>query len=101
MNEIPNNEQIADEAGFFKNAQLIIEPSNQLCIVRRAFTVALSQTVVTKIAQIFFARFSWRHGILWIFGTPKLEIEITAFANLERIRNRFGKIAEQLAHLGR
>src|SRR5262249_10819068 len=101
MNEIPNNEQIADETGFFENAQLIIEATDQFRIVRRAFAITLSQTVVTKIAQIFFARFPWRRGILRIFGMPKLEIEVTAFANFKRIRNRFGKIAEQLAHLRR
>src|SRR5206468_9178021 len=101
MNEIPNNEQIADEAGFFENAQLVIESSNQLRIARRAFAVALSQSVVTQLAQIFFARFPGRRRKLRIFGEPKLEIEVTALANFERVSNRFGKIAEQLAHLGR
>src|SRR5207249_11441981 len=101
MNDIPSNEQIAHETGFFENAYLVIELSNQFRVVRRAFAVAPPETVVTMLAQIFFPRFPGRRRILRILGAPILEVEVTAFANFERVRNRFGKIAEELAHLGR
>src|SRR4030095_6191526 len=101
MNEVPNNEQIADETRLFENAQLVVETPKQFWIVRRAFAVAATQTVVTKLAQISFARFSRRRRILRILGAPKLEVEMTAFANFQCVRNCFRKIAEQLTHLGR
>src|SRR4029434_1243415 len=99
MNEIPNNEQIADESRFLENAQFVFQPSNQIWIIRSAFAVALPQALVTKFAQIFFTRFPGRGRILRILGAPKLKIEVTAFANFDRVRNSFRKIAEQLTHL--
>src|SRR5205807_8037305 len=66
---------------------------------RRSSDQAPPQTIVTKLAQIFFPRFPGRRWILRILGAPKLKIEVTAFANFERVRNRFWKIAEQLPHL--
>jgi DNA polymerase-3 subunit alpha len=68
---------------------------------QRKCMTALPQTFVTKLAQIFFARLPRRRGILRILGAPKLEVEMASLANFERVRNRLGKIAEQLAHLGR
>src|SRR5262249_11994906 len=101
MNEVPNNEQIADEARLFENAQLVFEPLGQLWIVYRTFAVTFSQTIVAKFAQIFFARFAGRSRILGILGASKLKIEGTAFASCECARNRFWKISRHLAHSAR
>src|SRR5213075_573592 len=65
MNEVPNNEQITDEPRFFQNFQLIIKPPNQLRVAPSPFTIALPQPIITKLAQIVFARFPSRS---WIFG---------------------------------
>src|SRR5438128_6727937 len=98
MNEVPNNEQITDEPRFFQNSQLIIKPPNQLRVAPSPFTIALPQPIITKLAQIVFARFPSRNWIFWIFGASKLKIEMAALTNLERVLNRLRKIAEYLAH---
>ena len=101
MNEIPNNEQIADEPSPLENAELIIEPLDQLWVARRPFAVALAQTLVTKFAQITFALLSSRHRIFRILGTAKFEIDMATFADFQGVCNGFGKIAKHLAHFGR
>src|SRR5204863_3125839 len=83
---------------LFQNTQLIIELPDQLRVACCPFTVALPQTVITKLAQITFARFAIRNGILRILGASKFKIEMTAFANFERVLNRLWKIPEYLAH---
>ena len=98
MNEVPNNEQITDEPRFFQNSQLIIKPPNQLRVAPSPFSIALPQPLITKLAQIVFARFPSRNWIFWIFGASKLKIEMAALTNLERVLNRLRKIAEYLAH---
>ena len=67
MDEVPNDEQITDESSLLQNAQLIIEPPEQLRIARGTFTVALPQAAITKLAQITFARFAGRNRILRVF----------------------------------
>ena len=98
MNEVPNNEQITDEPRLFENAQLIIESPDQLGIARRAFTVALPQAVITKLAQKTLARFSRRDRIFRILGAPKFKVQVTTLANFKRVLNRLRKIAKHLVH---
>src|SRR6476646_6459882 len=100
MNEIPNAEEITNEPSFFQNAKFVLEPTRQLRIGRRPFAVTSAQTLVAKFAQIFFARFPSRRWILRIFRTPKLKAEMAAFPNMQCVRDRVRKIAEELLHLG-
>ena len=100
MNEIPDDKQITDEPCLLENAELIIEPLNEIRIGRRPFAVALAQSLITELAQITFACFSSRRRILGILRTPKFKIDMTAFADFQRVCNRFGKIAKYFAHFG-
>src|SRR5262249_32181533 len=101
MNEVPNDEEITDETGFFQNAQFILEPTGQLWTARCASAVARAQAFMAKLAQISFARFPGGDGILRIFRAPEFKIKIAAPANLQRVVDCLGKIAEHLPHLGR
>src|SRR6266576_695277 len=56
------------------------------------------QPLVTKLAQITFARFSRWHWILGIFRFPELDFEIATVSDLQRVSNCVWKIAENFAH---
>ena len=101
MDEIPNDEQITDEAGLLEHTQFIIEPVKQFSVGRCARTVPFAQTLITKLAQITLACFSRRNWILRIFGAPKFKLEMTTLADFESVRNRLRKIAEYFAHFHR
>ena len=98
MNEVPNDQQIADETGFLEDAQLIIDSPDQLSIVGSAVAIPLAQALVTKLAQIFFPRFAGRSGVLRISRAAEFNVEVATLANVKRIINGLGKVAEQLAH---
>ena len=101
MNEIPDDENVTDEAGLLQNIDFIIEALDQLGIGSGAFAVALVQTFVTKFAQICFARFAFGRRILRIFRATEFQLEIAAIRNRDRVRNRLGKIRKQCAHFVR
>src|SRR5437660_3118925 len=56
------------------------------------------QSLVTKLAQITFTRFSRRHRILGIFRFPELDFEIATASDLQRVSNCVRKIAKDFAH---
>ena len=100
MNEIPDDKQITDEPCLLENAELIIEPLNEIRIGRRSFAVARAQSPITELAQVTLARFSRRRRILGILRTPKFKIDVATFADFQRVCYRFGKIAKHFAHFG-
>ena len=100
MNEIPNDEQITDKPRLLENAEFIVYPFKQFGIGRGPFAVAFAQALVTKLAQITFARFSSRHRVLWIFRTPKFKVEMATLGDFERVADRLGEIVEDFAHFG-
>ena len=98
MDEVPNNEDVADETGLLENLDLTLQTLLNLVIASSALAVTLVQTFLAKFSQITLARFPFRHRILRIFRTAEFQIEMAAFADFERVRDCFRKIAEQFAH---
>src|SRR5439155_18607874 len=72
MDEIPNDEQITDETGFLQHPKFVIEPFKQFRVSCCTLAVAFAQALITKLAQITFARFSSWNRIFRIFRTSKL-----------------------------
>ena len=101
MDEVPDDQQITDEPGLLEHAQFVIEPLDQLRISSRALAEAIVQTLVTKLSQIRLARFAFRHRVFRIFRNAKLQREIDAIGDLERIRDRLGMVREKRPHFVR
>src|SRR5439155_1926243 len=97
-NEIPNDQDVTDEAGLLENAQLVLEALAQLIVDLGALAVTPCQTFRTQLAQVFFARDAVRDRILGVFGFAELNFQIAALRDGERITNRLREIFEQLAH---
>ena len=101
MNEVPNNEKIADESGLLENVDFVVEPSTQFLIVGSPFAVTLVQTFVTKLPRVGFARLARRRRVFGIFRAPEFELEMTTAGNLKGISNGVRKISKDLAHFCR
>ena len=99
MNEVPDDEEIADEPGLFQNIDFVVEPLDQLGVRSRALAKAIVQSLVAKLAQIHFARLAFRRRILWILRNAKLQGEIAAIRDHERVRDGLGMIRKQRPHL--
>jgi len=98
VDEIPNDQDVTDEARFLEHPELVIEALTKLTVDPGAVAVAFFQTFVTKAAQIIFARLSFRHRILRVFRFPELDREIATLTDRKRVRHRIGEILEQVAH---
>ena len=99
MNEIPNDEQITDKAGFLEDIELVIEPLDQFTLDLVA--EALVQSGIAKFAQINFARFVRRRRILRVFRFSKFQLEIATLRDLDRVRDCLRMIRKKSAHLVR
>ena len=98
MNEIPDDQDVTDESGLFDHVDFVVEPFDQFRIGPGAFAIAIMQTLVTKLAQIHFTRFSLGRRIFRILRDAELEREIAAVRDDERICDGFGVIRKQSPH---
>ena len=94
MDEIPDDQNVADKAGFLENAQFIVEPLQKLIVDPGAVAVTLLQAFRAKLAKVTFARKSFRRRILRVFRVPEFDLQIAALRDLQSSRNRFRKIFE-------
>ena len=101
MDEIPDDQNVADETGALEHAQLVGEPFAQLFIAASALAVTLLQTFVTKIAKIAFAGLAVRDRIFRIFRLAELDRNITALTDGKGVVDRLRQIFKQLAHFRR
>ena len=101
MHEIPNDQEVINEAGFLDNADFVLQTTPQFGVILGSRTVAFAEPARAQLSQHHFARFAVGKWIPRISQLAKFELEIAALGDLERVRDRLGKIAEQLAHLAR
>src|SRR3954470_15465851 len=99
MNEVPDDQDVADKTGLLQHAEFVIETSLQLLIRSRPLAITLNESFVAKIPNVLLATLPFRRRILGILRFVELEIQMTALRDSQSIRNRFGKIAKQFAHL--
>ena len=98
MNEVPDDQKIADESGALQNVDFVIETLDQFRIRSGALTVAIVQTFVAKLPQVRFARLPFRHRIFRIFRNAEFELEIDPVGDRDRVRDRLGMIREERPH---
>src|SRR5207248_11385509 len=98
VDEIPNDQYVADESGLLEYPKFIIEALLQLTIAFRSVAVTLQQTFGAKITQIGFAGDPLWDGILRILRFSEFNLQIAALGDFQSVRDRFRKIAEDFAH---
>src|SRR5205085_7675079 len=81
MDEVPDDQQITDEAGRLQNIELVIESLQQLRVGCRSFPVAFHQTAVTKLAQEFFPALTFSQRVFRVFRPSKFEIQVAALSD--------------------
>ena len=64
MNEVPDDQEVADEPGLLEDADFVIEPLDQLRIRQGALPIAIAQTGGTKLAQIEFAGLAFGRRVI-------------------------------------
>ncbi len=101
VNEVPNDQDVANESGFLQHAQLVSQSLPQLIVDLRALAITFFESLVTEIAQICFAGLSRGNRILRIFRAAELDRDVAALPDRERIADCLRKIFEQLTHFRR
>ena len=96
MNEVPNDQEVADESSLLQDVELVIEAFDQLGV--GAIAVAFVQTLVAKLTQIRLARFPFRCRVFRVLRFVEFQFQIAAFRNFERVRNRAQMIRKQRPH---
>src|ERR1041385_8406647 len=67
MDEIPDDQNVADKPRFFENAQFVIQALRKLIVDLDPVAVTLLQAFPAQLAQVAFARNSFRRRILRVF----------------------------------
>ena len=94
--KIPHDQEIIDIAHLLNRIELIFQAGLQLF---GTVTVALIQTLITELVQVF-PRSIWRwHIEAWQLGHAKFDLHMASFCNLMCIFKCLKRIWKQLRHL--
>ena len=85
MDEVPNDQEIADEAGFLQDAEFLVQAGEQLRVRRRAIAEAFPHAGGAKLAQILFARLACGRFVFGEFGGSKFQLEIAALGDRDGV----------------
>ena len=97
MNEVPNDQEVADESSLLQDVELVIEAFDQLGV--GAIAVTFVQTLVAKLAQIRLARLAFWCRVFRVFRFAEFQLQIAALRDRERVCNRTRMLRKKSAHL--
>ena len=98
MNEIPDDQEITDEARPSRDPEFLVQAGTKLRVRRCSLAEALAQSFSTKLAQICLARLARRRRVFGILRDPEFQLEIATLGDRERIRNRLRMFRKERAH---
>src|SRR5580704_10498616 len=81
VDKIPNDQDVTNESSFLEHGQFIGKSFTQLLVGRGAFAVAFFESLVTEIAQVYFARLSSGNRIFRVFRTSEFDRDVAALAD--------------------
>src|SRR5690349_2895157 len=99
MDEVPDDQEIADKSGLLDHLELLRQARAQLGIVRRPLPITLTQTGFTKLPQKAAPRLAKGRFVFREFRSAKIEFQVAAFRDRNRVADCLRVLAEERPHL--